>query len=186
MLAVPRAAPVLLSLVAAAVAGCSGGELTCPGDEALDGHCPLPGAQLPAGGEGEGEVVGQPPGGEGEAVVGEGEGEGEDPGPVGPPPDQGDCGSELAGRVAPELSAGAGGPAEGYEDVIEIDGVRHPYRVIVPSCVNPGAALGLAFVLHAANADRDYVAFKWGPASASRGYIVVVPEAQRTFNNKAI
>lgn len=131
-------------------------------------------------GEGEEDPTPAPP------VEGEGEGTPEDPGPVVPPPDQGDCGSALAGRQAPTLSGGGGGAAEGYDDVIEIDGQRHPYTVIVPACDNPGAALGLAVVLHAADADRGYLAFKWRGAAASRGYVVVLPEARRTFNNQAV
>ena len=193
VIAGPRAAVVLVSVIAAAAAGCEGGRLTCSGEASLDGHCAVEGADIPAGGfpgegegEGEGGIDPPPGGGEGEGVGGEGEGEGEAPGPVEPPPDRGDCGSELAGRAAPELSAGAGGPAGGYEDVIEIEGMRHPYTVIVPACDNPGAALGVAIVLHAANADRDYVTFKWRGTAASRGYVVVVPEGRRTFNNQAV
>ncbi len=177
----PRAAPITIFALAAAAAACDEGQLRCAGPGAVDGHCPAEEAPLgpPEGiGEGEGE-------GEGEAAA-EGEGEGEGQGGPGPPPGSGDCGAALGGRAAPDLSGGSGGPDGDYDDSIDVDGTSHPYRVITPVCDDPGRALGVAMILHGADADRDYLAFKWRATAASRGYLLVLPEARRTFGNQAI
>ena len=186
---------ILYLALTVVLAGCEPGQLRCSGAGAVDGHCPLQDAASPVGREGEGEAGGAEEAapneggdeGAGGSETGTAEGEGaEGDGEPTPPVDPGACGSALSGRQQPELSGGAGGPAGGYSDEIEIDGVTHPYEVIVPDCENSGATLGVAMALHDAAPRRDYLAFKWRDASASRGYIVVVPEARRTFNNQAV
>ena len=108
---------------------------------------------------------------------------GDDAGP-GPVESDAACAPAPVVRHEPEPSGGAGGNPAGGDILVDILGISRTYRLHVPPCYTADRPWGLALVLHDDDGDREYLRLKWERAARDREFLVALPLALRTFDNK--